>query len=138
MPSIDDIFSGNTLKSEDIKGREPKVTIKSVTPRAFNQNDGKIARKLVIGFENTSKVLVCNKVNAGRIAFAHGKDYSLWIGKQITLFVDPFVEFGGKIVPAIRVKPPVQEAPRSESPAPFADPDPMPPLDRNAGGDVPF
>lgn len=140
MPSVDDIYSGNSLKSDDIKGREPTVKISSVTPRDFTDRDGKMKKKLVIGFERTDKTLVCNKVNGNRIAFLHGKDYTQWIGKTITLFVDPFVEFGGKIVPAIRVKPPTQELPRSESPAPqhYVDPDPMPPLDRNAAGDVPF
>jgi hypothetical protein len=149
MPSIDDIYSGDSLKTDDIKGREPVVIIKSVTPRDFTDRDGKIKKKLVLGFERTNKTLVVNKVNGNRIGVLHGKDYTQWIGKTITLFVDPFVEFGGKIVPAIRVKPPTYEAPRQESPAPqqaapfpsqqgFVDPDPMPALDRNDKRDIPF
>ena len=138
MPSIDDIYSGNSLKADDIKGREPSAKIKSVTPRDFTDRDGKVKKKLVIAFEGTEKTLVCNKVNGNRIGAIHGKDYSQWIGKVITLMVDPFVEYGGKIVPAIRVKPPAQETPRSESPAPFVDPDPMPPLDRDPNDKIPF
>ena len=105
MSSIDDIFAGDSLRAADIEGREPTVTIKSVEPREFDGRDGKKQRKLVISFHNAKKTFVCNKTNAQRIAYLHGKDYAKWAGKQITLFVDPFVEYGGQMTPAIRVKP---------------------------------
>lgn len=111
MASIDDIFSGETLKAADIEGREPTVTIKSVEPKEFDGKDGKRQRKLVISFHNAKKMLVCNKINAQRIAVLHGKDYTQWPGKQITLFVDPFVQFGNEMVHAIRVKPPSGPSP---------------------------
>src|ERR1700722_18352128 len=88
MPSIDDIFSGNSLRSEDILGREPTVTISRVEPKEFTGDKGP-QKKLVIHFHGAKKVLICNKTNANRIAYMHGKDYSQWVGKQVTLFVDP-------------------------------------------------
>lgn len=106
MSSIDDIYAGDNLRADDIQGREPTVTIASVEPREFKGNDGKLQRKLVISFRGAQKKLVCNRTNAQRIAYLHGKDYNAWIGKPITLFVDPFVQFGNEIKPAIRVKPP--------------------------------
>jgi hypothetical protein len=105
MPSIDDVFSGDTLKASDIKGREPTVTIKEVSVKQFTNRDGKPQNKLVISFHKASKALVCNKTNAQRIAFLHGKDYTQWPGKNITLFVDPFVQVGHEMVEAVRVKP---------------------------------
>jgi len=99
MSSIDDIFAGDSLRAADIEGREPTVTIKSVEPREFDGRDGKKQRKLVISFHNAKKTFVCNKTNAQRIAYLHGKDYAKWAGKQITLFVDPFVEYGGQMTP---------------------------------------
>ena len=106
MPSIDDVYAGDTLRSEDIAGREPTVTIAAIEPREFKSNDGKAQKKLVISFRGAQKKFICNLTNAKRIAYLHGKDYNGWIGKQITLFVDPFVQFGNEIKPAIRVKPP--------------------------------
>lgn len=135
MPSIDEIFSGNTLKAVDLGEREPTVTIESVTPKTFEQN-GKKSQKLVLMFEGKTKGLVCNKVNAERIAYSHGKDYTQWIGKRITLYVDPFVQFGDKLVPAIRVKPPEARAPQprpanqvTSGPQPMPKPMPMPAAD---------
>ena len=121
MSSIDDIFAGDSLRAADIEGREPTVTIKSVEPREFDGRDGKKQRKLVISFHNAKKTFVCNKTNAQRIAYLHGKDYAKWAGKQITLFVDPFVEYGGQMTPAIRVKP-ASTAPTTNGPLPAQRP----------------
>lgn len=122
MPSIDEVFTSNTLKADDIRGREPTVTIAAVEPREFKGRDGKIQNKLIITFQRAKKPLVCNKTNAKRIAAQHGKDYAKWIGKQITLYVDPFVEFGGEITEGVRVKLPQQSTSAAALPAD----DPMP------------
>jgi hypothetical protein len=106
MPSIDDVFTSNYLKADDIKGREPTVTIKSVEAKEFKGNNGAMQNKLVISFHGTKKIFVSNVTNSKRIAFMHGKDYTTWAGKKITLFVDPFIQFGNEIKPGIRVKPP--------------------------------
>ena len=112
--SIDDVFESNTLKAADIKGREITATIAHVEPKEFTGRDnGTKTKKLMIYFEKAKKALVCNRTNAQRIAYIHGKDYSQWVGKQIVLYVDPFVQFGNELVEAIRIKPPnaVQEPP---------------------------
>ena len=139
MSNIDDIYSGDTLKASDIQGREPTVTIKSVEPRDFKNNDGRVQKKLVISFHGAQKKFVCNKTNANRIAFMHGKDFAGWPGKKITLFVDPFVEFGGEIKSAIRVKPPAGAAAPAPAPAPQAhdELDP-PPLGADMNDEIPF
>ena len=139
MPSIDEIFSGNTLQASDIQGREPTVTIASVEPREFTDKETKkVQKKLVLSFHGATKVLICNKTNALRIGAQHGKDYDKWVGKKITLFVDPFVQFGNQLVSAVRVKPTQSTPAINKAPPVKFDPDPMPELDRNANGDVPF
>ena len=144
MPSIDDVYTSNNLKSGDIDGKEPRVKIASVVVREFKEPDGKTKDKLVLGFAGTKKTMVLNKTNVKRIAAMHGKDYSQWPGKMITLFVDHDVEFGGKSVPGLRVKPQTYEPPRQESPAPPAPTqptpfdDPMPELDTDDSGAIPF
>lgn len=104
---IDDTYTGTTLKADDIKGREPTVTIKSWEEQEFtDRTTNKTSKKVVLSFVGAKKTFVVNKTNATRIAYMHGKTYDGWVGKQITLFVDPFVQFGNEIKPAIRVKPP--------------------------------
>ena len=141
MPSINDVFGGEFLKASDITGREPTVTIKSVVPQEFtDKQTGKVQKKLIISFNGAKKSFVSNVTNAKRIAYMHGDDYSHWIGKQITLFVDPFVQFGNEIKPAIRVKPPsVAHAP---APAPQShdelEPEPEPTEHDEFGDNIPF
>jgi hypothetical protein len=106
MASIDDVFASNYLTAQDIQGREPTVTIRSVEPKEFKDRTGAVQKKLIISFNGAKKMLVANVTNSKRIAYMHGKDYLTWPGKQITLFVDPFVQFGNEIRSAIRVKPP--------------------------------
>ena len=116
MASIDDVFAGDSLRAADIKGKEPTVTIASVETREFTSKEGKKQNKLVIAFEGAKKTLICNRTNANRIAYMHGKDYTRWPGKKITLFVDPFVEFGGQQTESIRVKPPTYAQPVPQAP----------------------
>jgi hypothetical protein len=116
MPSIDDVFGGTTLKSEDIKGKEPTVTIESVTTKEFTDKEGVTKKKLLVSFVGSKKALVCNVTNARRIAHLHGPDYGLWAGKQVQLKVE-MVDFGGKIMDGIRVFPPQRKA----APAPAGD-----------------
>lgn len=85
MPSIDDVYSGNTLKASDIKGHIVTAIIESVVPKVFDQRDGSKKTKLVLEFVGKNKALVLNSTNARMIAQTHGVDYSLWTGKKIRL-----------------------------------------------------
>jgi len=105
MPSIDDVFGGTTLKSSDIKGKDPTVTIAGVEVKNFKEKDGTEKQKLLVHFVGAKKALVCNVTNARRIAHLHGADYSEWGGKQIKLKVE-MVDFGGQVMDGIRVYPP--------------------------------
>ncbi len=137
---LNDIFGGDSLKAADLNGREFTLTIAAVEAKKFDNGN-----KLIIRFAGAKKSLVANKTNARRIAFMYGENTDFWIGKQITLGVD-FVDYQGQTVQAIRVKPATvpgqqQTGAAQSRPAPaqtFVDPDPMPPLDRNDSGDVPF
>jgi hypothetical protein len=104
MPSIDDVFGGTTLKSADIKGKDPTVTIAGVEVKAFKEKDGTEKQKLLIHFVGAKKALVCNQTNAKRIAHLHGDDYTQWGGKQVRLRVE-MVDFGGQVMDGIRVHP---------------------------------
>lgn len=98
------VFNSDTLKAADLQGREHTVVIATVELKEFNDGN-----KLVLSFQGAKKTMVCNKTNANRIAYMHGTNTDGWIGKEITLYPD-LVDFQGKTVEAIRVRPPVARA----------------------------
>lgn len=127
MPKLNEIFSGDYLKAEDLQGRNARVTISSVTVKEFD--DGK---KLILHFANKDKCLVCNKTNASIIEEVLGSnDTDDWEGKSVTLTTKK-VEFQGKLVPAIRVL--LEERQKPSKPEP-ADQDGF---DDAASDDIPF
>lgn len=127
-----EIFSGKSLKAEDLNGVEPIVTIDSVSVKKFD--DG--TRKPVVSFKGKEKTLVCNKTNWNAIVEITGEeDSDNWTGHRIKLIVAK-VDFQGKRVPAIRVEAP----PRTNTPSPaFRQPPPPPePAPQINDDDIPF
>lgn len=98
MPSIDEVYAGNSLKAADLEGSDVTMTIASAEAKAFDDGN-----KIAITFLETEKTLICNKTNARRIASLHGKEFDKWHGKKITLYPD-LVDFKGDEVEAIRVR----------------------------------
>jgi hypothetical protein len=119
MDDINEVFTGATLKAADLQGREPVVAIETIEVKDFT--DGK---KFIITFVGKQKAFVCNKTNANRIAFMYGTKFRQWVGKRIQLYTD-LVEFNGKTVEAIRVRP-VKQQPAA------------PPTNANVATNVPF
>jgi hypothetical protein len=111
---ISSVFdSGETIKGEDLQGREFTLAISNVAVKKFD--DG--TRKLIIHFQNAKKALVCNKTNAEGIAYMYGTDTDGWIGREIVLYFDPMVIYAGKRVGGVRVKAPVRRGPVRPAPA---------------------
>lgn len=123
--NINDVFSGNFLKADDLKGKTVRVTISKVEVKEFDDGN-----KIIVHFQGKEKSLVCNKTNANIIAENVGDpDTDNWVGTTQLLTVKK-VEFQGKLVPAIRVvlnegvaAAPVATAPKA---APRAAPRPEP------------
>lgn len=127
MPKLNEVFSGNYLKAEDLKGRNVRVTIDKVIVKDFD--DGK---KIILTFHGKDKSLVCNKTNASIIQEVLGSDDTDdWEGQSVTLTTKK-VEFKGDLVPAIRVL--LEERPAPPPPKPAT-----PPVDDDAApDDIPF
>jgi hypothetical protein len=100
--NVSDVYSGNFLKAEHIKGTVSYV-IENVTVEEFDADD-KVKKKLVLAFEGEEKRLVVNTTNASIITENLGgeTDAEKWVGQTIRLTVKK-VEYAGKLVPAIRV-----------------------------------
>lgn len=127
---LNEVFSGDYLKAEDLKGSSPTVTIESVEVKEFTEGDGK-SKKLILHFVGKDKSLVANKTNSNIIAEVLGSDDTDdWGGRRITLTTRK-VEFQGKLVPAIRVSLDGPVGQKVKAPAP-------PPVDVNDDSEVPF
>jgi len=104
--NVSDFKKSKFLKRDDV-GEGKMVTIKSVTEENVAMEGADPEMKPCIYFEELSKPLVVNQTNAesiGDITGIHHNVESGWVGKQIVLYDDPKVMFGGKKVGGIRVK----------------------------------
>ena len=106
----------------DVKTREPTVVISDVKMETLGDD-----QKMVIYFEKASKGMVLNKTNATMIASLYGPETEDWIGKAIKL-VSAWVDFSGRQVEAVRVRPPDRAtkiapnaAARQKQPEPVGD-----------------
>ena len=111
-PNADDFIGGNYLKKEDIDGAMT-VALTDVWSEAV-LNAGR--NKLVVSFREFEKPLILNKTNIKRFARIFGTgDTKAWRG-PVTLYVEPGVEYAGRVVGGIRVRPAAKAESRVESP----------------------
>lgn len=111
--NINEAFPSNYLKSSDLQGSTPTVTMSHVTTEKMGDDT-----KLVLYFHGKEKGMVLNKTNANNIASLYGPETEDWQGKKIMLAV-AWVDFQGRSVEALRVRPPAngKPAPKQEAPA---------------------
>jgi hypothetical protein len=134
---VADVFPSNYIKADDLQGREVPVVIADAKIEKLG-ND----QKLILYFQHKDKGMVCNKTNANRIAYLYGEDTDGWLGRPIILCSE-FVEFQGRTVKGLRIKPPANGAASPAAPASPPRPAPIsnrahteidpPPVD-----DIPF
>ena len=120
-----DLFPSNYIKADDLKGRDIPVVIADAKIEKLG-ND----QKLVLYFQGQDKGMVCNKTNFGRIAYLYGDETDDWTGKEIIL-TSEFVEFQGRTVKGLRVRPPAQRSaspPAQRAPQLGGDPREEPPF----------
>jgi len=103
MPNVNDLRNSQFLTKEDV---EPpvKVTIKSYREQNVEMEGEPERKKWTLFFNELDKPLVLNMTNGQRIEVITGSsDFDDWIGKEITLYNDKSVSFGGKLTGGIRV-----------------------------------
>ena len=100
---LSEAFPSNYLKSADLQGREIPVIIADASMEMLGNE-----RKLVLSFQGKKKTMVCNKTNAGRIAYLYGDDTDDWAGREIILYSE-MVEYQGRTVEGLRVKAPAKK-----------------------------
>jgi hypothetical protein len=95
---LNDVFTSDYLRVEDLKKRRRTFTIEDIAIEKIGDD-----KKPVISFEGQDKKLVLNKTNAMTICSLLDTDeMDDWIGRKITLRPDQ-TTYQGKAVPCIRV-----------------------------------
>lgn len=94
-------FLGSYLKQDDFD--EPTVaTISGAKSVEFEDED---KDKLALYFEELDKGMILNATNINLLTALFGSDETdEWMGKQVTIYTDPNIMFGGKKVGGLRVK----------------------------------
>lgn len=101
---INELKSSNFLKKEDC---DPAilVTIRDCTQENVAKEGAPQELKWALHFDEVEKPMILNSTNGQIIAKALGsEDSDDWSGKQIVLYHDPNVSFGGKLIGGIRVR----------------------------------
>ena len=93
------------LRKEDLQGRPWRVTIKSFKKGNVARADDEPEIKWIFVFKELDRPVVMNQTNLELIGDALNTDDSNdFAGREITLWDDPSVKFGGKRVGGIRVR----------------------------------
>ena len=116
MPKVKEMRNSKFLKRGDVGESGVIVTIVNVHQANVAMEGEKPDERWCMAFREFDKPMVLNTTNAQLCEkFLGSDDTDDWLGKQIVLYDEPNVSFGGKFVGGIRVKragPPAQ-APRS-------------------------
>lgn len=104
MAKIGEMIEGKYLKQSDVDD-EAIVTVQKVGKANVAREGDEPEYKWLIRFEEFQKPMVLNSTNIKRLAKAcDSDDTDDWLGKQVCLYVDHDVEFGGNIVGGLRIR----------------------------------
>lgn len=112
MSSVRDLKSSKFLKKEDV-GEGVLVTITRVSRENVAKEGAEEDLKFCLHFDEFDKPMTLNSTNGQLIAQITGVEDDIekgWVGKQIVLYADPSISFGGKVVGGIRVRAPKTNA----------------------------
>ena len=104
MAKIGEMIESKYLKQSDVHG-ETVVTIQKVGKANIAREGDEPEYKWLVRMEEFSKPMVLNATNIKRLARAcESDDTDDWVGKRVTLYVDPDIEFAGNVVGGLRFK----------------------------------
>lgn len=108
----DEALGSKNFKSDDLLQGDFTLLIDEVTQEGFKQEDGYMAKKLVLTFRGTDKRFISNTTNSNIMFDMLGDDTDDWVGQRITLHLGK-TNYQGKRVNCIEVK----EAPAKKATA---------------------
>jgi hypothetical protein len=139
---LDDMLESKFLKQSDFP-QDRLLTIVGVKRENMAKEDEAPEYRWTVKFKELDKPMVANSTNLKRIFRICGDDTDDWTGKRIVVYVDPDIEFGGKVVGGLRVRAP-KTAPAANTPIAKVEamkrasqPEP-PPLEDDDFNSIPF
>lgn len=104
MPNVNDLKSSRFLTKHDVTP-DVLVTISGYEEQDVSMESQAEEMKWCLSFKELDKPLVLNMTNGQLVSHVTGSDeFDDWIGKQIVLYNDETIMFGGKMVGGIRVR----------------------------------
>jgi hypothetical protein len=135
MPKVSEMKNSKFLKKEDVGEDGTIVTVVNVHQVNVAMEGDAEDMKWCMTFREFEKPMVLNTTNAQLCEkFLNSDDTDDWTGKQIVIYDDPSVSFGGKPVGGIRVK----RAPSGKGPASRPPTQRPAPKDDDGTDDVPW
>ena len=101
---VSDIYTSKYFKATDV----PSTGVTYIIERAFREEmkettpDGEKIYKPAVKFKGIRKVLILNATNAETVTLAYGDEMDDWVGKALTLRLEP-TRYQGKPTKGIRV-----------------------------------
>ena len=104
MAKVGEMIESKYLKQSDVQD-EMTVTIQKVGKANVAREGDEPEYKWLVRFDELAKPMVLNSTNIKRLAKAcNSDDTDEWLGKKVTLYVDPDVEFAGNVVGGLRIR----------------------------------
>ena len=85
----------------------PIVEVKGLSPEFKFENGRKLGKEMLVLMFKTRKGLKglrLNKTNLRAMQRLYGNKTKDWPGKSVTMYSDPDVKFGGKVVGGVRIR----------------------------------
>ena len=140
MPKISEMIDSKYLKKSDLDDYEGEavVTVVGVKRANIAREDQAEDLKWLIKFKEFEKPMVLNSTNIQLTARACGsEDTDDWKGKQIIVYIDENVSFGGKLVGGLRIKTLKRKAHTAASDSGWDEPE-KPETAKIVADDIPF
>lgn len=99
---VSEMITSKFLRKEDVDD-DIVVTIKNLKLEDMPGDSGD--QRYVVYFRELPKGLCLNTTMIRVLEKAYGGDSDDWLGKRVTLYVDPSVSFKGQVVGGLRVRP---------------------------------
>ncbi len=118
MAKTKDMLPSNYLKQSDFD-QDYIVTVRRIEHKNIAMEGKPTDMKWLAHFNEFDKPMVLNSTNIQLMEKACGSDDTDdWIGKEIIVYTDPNVSFGGELVGGLRIKKAQQAAPAKPKAAP--------------------
>jgi len=123
MPRVNDMLDSKYLKQSDVP--DPViVTVQKIGRINIAKEGDPPEEKWAVRFQEFPKAMLLNSTNIKLLEKACGSDNTDdWIGKEVILYTDENVSFGGQVVGGLRIRKQQAEPTRRQVVSNQSDPD---------------